>query len=397
MDPTPVAASHELSRRKKLLFVAVIAVGLAVFLELGVRLVFAARVGPSVLLYGTPFHRDEAAVRWEKRSVTRHENQAAGYSKYFPNQTRQDRDPATGEYFSVGINGRGFRGPDFAEEKAPGTRRVLTLGGSSTFGYTNRDEDTYPSVLQHLLDARCPGTAFEVINLGIPHQGSGEILALFEAEGAPLAPDLVSFYEGANDTVNVPGSELRRSLKSASLARTLLRELRARLLTLVFIDSFLDTRMRRFGPDDVARHTEGKVDAFLGNLAILHDSVSASGAHFVVANQQVKSMTLSDDEILGVSYAAEVASVRRSLQDSGGIGASAQWMLIHSELMDALEPWAREREIPFVDVIGRLDPDRRVLVSWVHLSPSGNRQIAEALAEQVLALLCAGGGSPASR
>jgi hypothetical protein len=43
--------------------------------------------------------------------------------------------------------------------------------------------------------------------------------------------------------------------------------------------------------------------------------------------------------------------------------------------------------VPFVDVVKALDQDRDVLVSWVHLSPRGNRMIADAFAEEIKQLV----------
>jgi hypothetical protein len=58
--------------------------------------------------------------------------------------------------------------------------------------------------------------------------------------------------------------------------------------------------------------------------------------------------------------------------------------LAHSFLVKDLEVWAKENNVPFVDAIAELDNDRDVMVSWVHLSPRGNRMLAEALAEKIL-------------
>ena len=79
--------------------------------------------------------------------------------------------------------------------------RVLALGASSTFGYYSRDDQTYPFLLERELEARCRDRQrYEVINLGIPHLDSPSIAALFQSEGAVLDPDVVTFYEGVNDT-----------------------------------------------------------------------------------------------------------------------------------------------------------------------------------------------------
>jgi hypothetical protein len=52
--------------------------------------------------------------------------------------------------------------------------------------------------------------------------------------------------------------------------------------------------------------------------------------------------------------------------------------------MKDLATLAKSKQLPFVDVIARLDQDRDVMVSWVHFSPRGNRMVAEAFADEIL-------------
>jgi lysophospholipase L1-like esterase len=374
---------------RTLFFWLVLATVALLLAEVGLRVVAAWRVGPSLLFYGTPWHRNRAAEQLAVRSVFRHENEAAGYTKYFPNQTLHDMNPRVGDLFDVHINSRGFRGADVADEKAPHTIRIVTLGASSTFGYGSRDDETYPSVLERLLNDGCAAdVTFQVINLGIPHQTSGQILSIFRTEAVPLHPDFVTFYEGANDTVQVPTISLRASLKSVDLLHEALRFLRAHVMLLVFIDSAIDTRTRTFDAEQVRRNLEGKEEIFLANLSQLRDECARRGITLLVASQQLQSQTIRTEEITGVSYAQEVALVERNLAERGWVGATEQWLLIHSHLMEGLESWAHANDVPFVDVIRRLDDDRSVLMSWVHLTPAGNRRVAQALAEAILPLAC---------
>jgi len=158
-------------------------------LELGLRLFFAFWVGPSVLMYGTTpdkYHVDN-------HTVSDHGNELGGYSKYYPNQVRVDHDHQTGALFRVTINSNGFRGKEFADLKSDGIVRVVTLGASSTFGYFSRDDETYPYYMEQILNQQCSGQAFEVLNLGIPHSSSDQILSLSIAEVLPLNPDVITY------------------------------------------------------------------------------------------------------------------------------------------------------------------------------------------------------------
>lgn len=78
----------------------------------------------------------------------------------------QDFKNATGE--KIYINDLGFRGPTPSFKPEPGTFRILTLGGSSTFGYHAKGEDkTWPQQLAQRLRSRF-GRQVEVINLALP-------------------------------------------------------------------------------------------------------------------------------------------------------------------------------------------------------------------------------------
>ena len=186
MNKAGLDHSKGLSWKKKLTLIVIISVVTALMIEVGARVVFAVKVGPKALLYGTSYQRSKE-VKQENHTVQQHESELGGYSKYFPNEEKIDHSPLTGETFPVTINSHGFRGREFTKAKQPGVVRIVTLGASSTFGYYDKDDETYPHFLQQRLNEVGP-RRFEVINLGIPHLWSDQILALFLAEGCPYSP-----------------------------------------------------------------------------------------------------------------------------------------------------------------------------------------------------------------
>ena len=291
-----------LSRIKKLLFSLVVLLALVLVLEAGFRVYFAFRVGPSVLLYGTSFARQRAsstrldrgadttevpeartfmatmsADEWERRrTVISPPNELGGYTKYFPNQTRVDFDIETGERFDVTINRRGFRGKDFADKKGPGVIRVVALGASSTFGYFNRDSETYPVHLEEYLNKKTSGERrFEVINLGIPHIKLRSVLALFLAEAAPMDPDVVTLYSGNNDSyLEGPPRRFSRGLAHYSIF-------------VAWINGVLDARQKIYYlPDKIDNDAKARAEQFVSTLELLRRECRASGILLIVANQQ---------------------------------------------------------------------------------------------------------------
>lgn len=98
-------------------------------------------------------------------------------------------------------NSHGFRGPPVPVARQPGTIRIAFLGASTTVG-SHDFAWSYPEFVGHWLNlwarARNLGVTFEVLNTGREAVQSTDIAEIMDREVAPLAPDLVVYYEGAN-------------------------------------------------------------------------------------------------------------------------------------------------------------------------------------------------------
>jgi hypothetical protein len=384
---------QKLGRKKEAVFSIILVFILLIFLELSLRGFFAIIVGPDVLLYGTRFccgsqksfdQKGAARKEEEELTVSVHENIKGNYSKYFPNQIRTDIDEH-GEIFSVTINSRGFRGKDFSDQKAEGVIRVITLGASSTFGYHNRDNETYPYVMESTLNQSCTGKSFEVINFGIPHSKSDNIYSLFLSEAVDLNPNIVTFYEGINDSEMEQdlGGLAKSSPSVFSSLKTLFYTLRDRLITLALLDNWLASG-EKMSESDFHSHLQGRSEYFLKNLSLIHEECEKRGILFIVANQQAKSYAISREDIRGVTYDDEVKMLKNKLAKEGELSRVEVIFLTHAIIMEDLKDWALANNVPFVDVIKATDQDRDTLLSSVHVNPRGNKIIAAAFAEEIL-------------
>ncbi len=142
--------------RRVSLYVVMLLISLLV-IEAGFRAVLAFRVGPRVLLYGTSSQRQLMPATVPADQVaSKHKNTQQGYTKFFPNEVKVHFDHTTKEPFKISINSRGFRGGEITEVKKPGITRIVTLGASSTFGYYDRDNETYPYYLEQKLNEDLP-------------------------------------------------------------------------------------------------------------------------------------------------------------------------------------------------------------------------------------------------
>jgi lysophospholipase L1-like esterase len=98
-------------------------------------------------------------------------------------------------------NARGFRGPEFEAAKPAGTRRIVFLGDSSTFGEGVRFDDTYPEVaVRELRGGQPPGAPrIEAMNFGVGGYNTEDEARLFEKTVLSFAPDAVVLGYGPND------------------------------------------------------------------------------------------------------------------------------------------------------------------------------------------------------
>lgn len=92
------------------------------------------------------------------------------------------------------INGYGLRGTLPKVPKPAGIRRVVCLGGSSTFGYTVTDGKEWPARLGELL-----GPSVDVVNAGRPGSTTWSDFRYLRDRLLRLEPDVVILYEGFND------------------------------------------------------------------------------------------------------------------------------------------------------------------------------------------------------
>jgi hypothetical protein len=274
---------------------------------------------------------------------------------------------------------------------------VLTLGASSTFGFFNKDDETYPYLLEQRLNKLCHGPKrFEVINFAIPDADAFQIRAMFVAEGLALAPDVITFYEGRNDSARLRPTDFRQARISETSTGRLHGAWNATTRTFIlarFIDERLAANAQVSADDaleslrDISAITS---KAFLLNLDKIRRAAERRNIVVIVANQQANSKSWFGIPAAqrvsqkGVTYGDEVAGIERILQRGEPISGYEFNLLIHARLMRDLGNWAEKNKLPFVNIIGLLDQERQHMVSWVHLDAYANGLVADALADEIL-------------
>ena len=109
--------------------------------------------------------------------------------------------PDTTTPIGLVTNAYGFRGPPVPLARQPKTIRIAFIGASTTVS-SHHYPYSYPEHVGYRLNrwaaARKLDLRFEVLNAGRESIASRDTAAIMKNEVAPLAPDLVLYYEGAN-------------------------------------------------------------------------------------------------------------------------------------------------------------------------------------------------------
>ena len=286
-------------------------------------------------------------------------------------------------------NALGFRGPDFAPQKPDDTFRIVCLGGSSTFGYHNNDDETYPHYLQGLLEEEYE--RIEVVNAGFPYYNTGSIRSLLEAEVWSYEPDLITLYSAYNDAcwplkVQKPVRWIfwlqEHSVLYLGLKNTILSDQR-----IYWIKNKLHSRSKQtVDPQAVLSNAEGVARRYRANVEAIADGAAQREIPFVLVRQPITTRSKLE-EVQKMSYEDEAAYVLDRLHKGEFLWNFDYYMIRHRRLIEEVDTLAAERSLPVVDNIELVDRDRTRLTTWVHLSAEANRELAEALRERLRELL----------
>ena len=369
---------------RRLLLLGTACLGALLALEL------AARAG-SWLVYGLdPYYLFYGFVSWTDPTGEGHSDKFDGYFKYPPHSTLHNKVPEPAR-----INNHGFRGADFEAAKAPGTFRVVCMGGSSTFGYHDRDQGTYPVLLQEVFDAHPRETRVEVINAGIAHMNTDHQVALLRGEVLGWAPDVVTLYLAYNDAYYpLPESRWQAFAKKAdeySAAFAALRKVVNALFGEV-IQYQWTVFPKVTTPERIERQIALHRVRTRTNLETIAELAAARGTRVVVVRQPMTVWYWQHPDLprAGITYEEDVAEARARLEADGFVGLWDAVLLVHRALLEEIDAFAAAHGFPVVDNVALIDANPDGLASYVHLSEAANARLAQALHE-VLAPLVPGG------
>ena len=258
--------------------------------------------------------------------------------------------------FPYRTNAHGLRDRDRSAKPA-GTRRVLVIGDSYTFGYGVAEEEAYPQVAERRLEERGRDD-IEVINGGVPDYNSRQENQLLSQLAPIYQPDAVVLGYVVNDaepptSMPVPPEETYRHARSWFLT-DLADHLNRHVFRRHVLPSTRDTSDSSYldGFSDHSHKWRDSRDA----IRQMRDLAAAAGSSFTI-------LILPD--------------VTQDLDDRYA------WRPIH----DAVMRWGRELQIPTFDLLTRFAgrDHLALMVPWDgHPNAAAQAEMADVLVDRIL-------------
>ena len=99
----------------------------------------------------------------------------------------------------IKLNSKGFRGPEFSDEKPLEVYRIILVGGSTMYGESSTIDTTIPGILQKIFDSKNLDFEVEIINAGISGGNTKTEFELIKTKLVNYNPDLIIMFDGWND------------------------------------------------------------------------------------------------------------------------------------------------------------------------------------------------------
>lgn len=169
---------------------------LALVLAIVVTLLFGELLVRLLFRYNTPDTIRENSLQYLPTIFARH--RLAPEQRLAVDEAWGLRAGQEGTGRTIVINRRGYRGEDFTPVKAPGSCRVVVVGGSAVFDIGADAGEDWPHLLEGEL-RRAGHDEVEVINAGVPGHASFDALGRLYSELWTFEPDFLLLYTAWND------------------------------------------------------------------------------------------------------------------------------------------------------------------------------------------------------
>ncbi len=189
---------------------------------------------------------------------------------------------------SIKINSEGLRDHEYPAKKEPKLYRILVLGDSFTFGVGVNAEESYPKLLEAMLNKASRGNTairYEVINAGVEGYGTEQEYLYLRKLQLRYEPDLVIVGLHSNDIDDVmkgiPAAFKKQRFKNRFYFISYLRRLQI-LLTESFTKKFILENILAIYQDHYSPEFERALRRTEGLLVDIRDFSRSRGAKALV-------------------------------------------------------------------------------------------------------------------
>jgi lysophospholipase L1-like esterase len=276
------------------------------------------------------------------------------------------------------VNSLGFRGPEIKGKDA-NTKRVVCIGGSTTFGLGLYYEDTYPKLLENRLNELYRDLNFEVINAAMPAMVLQQITELTKHEMQYLQPDIIVLMSIINNLqtpefnfysfFEIAGQERSRPLRWARKFKGLLVN---HSVLMYIMDNILTKGVRQYSRNF---NWEGFGNALLAsdNVWVTYQTKLKKLLEVIFQNNPHCKIILLGEPLNIIDYPEmEQPYVRATeiLQKISKTNAHLQFIDVRDVFLTAQKSGKHVWSAPYYDPI--------------HLTKEGNQVLAELVARDLL-------------
>lgn len=290
------------------------------------------------------------------------------------------------KYESVSaFNVWGYRGPAVPVKPA-GETRIVVLGGSAAFGYGVTWNQAFPYLLEERLNAAAGANRYRVVNLAFNNESAASFVPTLE-DYRYLEYEAAILYEGYNDLLERP---LTTSFRRQSTVFTATGYLP--ILPMILREKYYDWRYS----GDIAR---GYSRADTPQVAF-----RPHGGESIASSLASRVGTLTPGAAAGPTGCGQrwsqycrtvldAVSVARGLNSLVLVASQPSVSDLHVEQQAAmrqalLRQFNGDKGVSYLDLGRAIDlRDQSLAFDGLHLTVTGNRMIADAFMQPVLALL----------
>ncbi len=180
------------------------------FLNLGLFFIALFLTLFCIEVYLTLFDKSELVGTSGPKFLYRYHPQAGYALNYNFHSKDIEVTDKNNHWVATHTNKFGFRSREDIKEKND-ILRVMMLGDSFTFGYGVRDYETFPWILDRLLNKVIPGA--DVLNAGITGASNIQEIAYFNSEGIKFSPHLVVLQVYMGNDISQNWNEVRATFR----------------------------------------------------------------------------------------------------------------------------------------------------------------------------------------